>query len=259
MTPARGVRSAAVAAALAATLACASAPTANPSTPACAGLTPPRLVSVGPVNLPATYVAARLASDILEEIVVDRDGAAGKPVLVSAAVPNLAPFAEAALQRARFIPAAIQGNAVAVRGMITVPIGNVRKTGREVPYDTLRAFVPGGESREALWQLAGSVEKLTLVAHVGNAVAQGAAVVAIAPGGAEKTLLAIPAAPPPLEIRETVKTGGFLSGAGDYRLELRASGKPLAATTVTIASGFQTSIVNACELIVGPEKTGPGH
>ena len=56
-----------------------------------------------------------------------------------------------------------------------------------------------------------------------------------------------------------MKTGSFFSAAGDYRLELRAGGKPLASTTVTIAAGFETAIVNACEPLVGPEKTGPGH
>jgi hypothetical protein len=240
-------------------VACASAPTPGAATPACAGLTPPRLISAGPVNLPATYVFARLAAQVVEEIVVDRQGAVSKPLLVASAVPPLVPFAEASLQRARFIPAEIQGNPVAVRGFITVPIGATRKLDKQPAYDTLRAFVPGGQSREALWQLAGSVERLTLVAHVGSVVGQGASIVAIAPGGAEKIVLSIPAAPTPLEIRETVKTGSFLSGAGDYRLVLRADGKPLASTTVTIAAGFESAIVNACEPIVGPEKTGPGH
>jgi hypothetical protein len=146
-----------------------------------------------------------------------------------------------------------------VRGVITVPVGSARKSPKDPPYDVLRAFVPGGESREALWQLAGSVERLTLVAHVGNAIAGGAAIVAVSPTGTEKQLLAIPAAPAPLEIRETVKTGSFLSRAGDYRLELRAAGKPLASTTVTIAAGFESAIVNACEPLIGPEKTGPGR
>jgi hypothetical protein len=42
-----------------------------------------------------------------------------------------------------------------------------------------------------------------------------------------------------VEIRETVKTGRFLSEAGDYRLELRAAGKPLASTTVTGSNAKQ--------------------
>jgi hypothetical protein len=259
VTPLRSIARAGAGAALAAVLACASATAPSRATPACAGLTPPKLIQAGPVNLPATYVSARLAADVLQEVVIERDGAVDKRRLVSAPIANLAPFAQVCLERSRFIPASIEGNPVAVRGVIKIPIGNVRKLPKELPYDTLRAFVPGGGSREALWQLAGSVERLTLVAHVGDAIPQGAAIVVVAPAGAEKTLLAIPAAPAPLEIQETVKTGSFLSGAGDYRLELRAGGKPLASTTVTIAAGFETAIVNACEPIVGPEKTGPGH
>ena len=79
------------------------------------------------------------------------------------------------------------------------------------------------------------------------------------PGGAEKTLLAIPASAAARDVRETVKAGRFLEAAGDYRVELRAGGKVLASTTLTIASGFETAIVNACEPFAGPEKTGPGH
>ena len=243
---------------LAAALGCTSSASVA-AVPACAGLTPPALIAAGPVALPQTYVSARLAADVVEEIVVGRDGTVGAIRLVATSVAPLAPFAEASLQHATFSPGTIEGNPVAVRGWIRMPIGGILKSNRrEPPYDSLRAFVPGGSSKEALWQLAGSVDRLTLAAHVGSAVPQGAAIVAIAPGGAVATLLAIPAAPAPLEIRETVKTGRFFASAGDYRLELRAEGKPLASATVTIASGFETAVINACEPLVGPEKTGPG-
>lgn len=260
MTRARARLAAAAASALAATLACATSSAPAAAVPACAGLTPPALIAAGPVALPQSYVAARLAAEVTEEIVVGRDGAVSGIRLVATSVPPLAPFAEASLQRAKFSAGSIEGNPVAVRGWIKMPIGGILKTNRrEPPYDSLRAFVPGGASKEALWQLAGSVDRLALVAHVGSAVPQGASVVAIAPGGAEQTLLAIPAAPAPLELHETVKTGRFLTAAGDYRLELRAGGKPLASATVTIASGFQTAVVNACAPLAGPEKTGPGN
>lgn len=251
-------RLAAAAGGLAAALGCASsAPKA--AVPACAGLTPPALVAAGPVALPQTYVSARLAAEVLEEIVVGRDGTVSSVRLVATSVAPLAPFAESSLQHGRFSPGTIEGNPVAVRGWIKMPIGGILKTNRrELPYDAVRAFVPGGASREALWQLAGSVDRLALAAHVGSAVPQGAAIVAVAPGGAEETLLAIPAAPSPFDIHETVKTGRFFAAAGDYRLELRAGGKPLASSTVTIAAGFETAIINACEPLVGPEKTGPG-
>jgi hypothetical protein len=258
VTSIRALLREAAACGLSAALGCASSGPAT-ATPPCAGLSPPALLKAGPVVLPQTYLAARLAAEVVDEIVVGRDGAISRVELVATAIPALAPFAEASLQKANFSPGTIEGNPVAVRGWIRMPIGSVVKLRGEPAYDTLRAFVPGGASREARWQLAGSVERLVLVAHVGSPVPQGAIIVAVAPGGAEQTLLKVPAASPPLEIRETVKSGRLLSAAGDYRLELRAAGKPLASTTVTVAAGFETAIVNACEPLGGPEKTGPGH
>jgi hypothetical protein len=256
----RAARAALAACAVAAALGCASsAPPPAAAVPACAGLVPPALIVAGPVALPQTYVSARLAAEVVEELVVGRDGTVSGIRLVATSVPPLAPFAEASLQHGKFAPGTIEGNPVAVRGWIRMPIGGIiTSRRRDPPYDSVRAFVPGGGSREALWQLAGSVDRLALAAHVGSAIAQGAAIVAVAPGGAEQTLLAIPAAPSPFDIHETVKTGRFFAGAGDYRLELRAEGKPLATSTITIAAGFETAIVNACEPLVGPEKTGPG-
>ena len=255
----RAARAALVACALAVVVGCASSAPPPAAVPACAGLVPPALIVAGPVALPQTYVSARLAAEVVEEIVVGRDGSVSGIRLVATSVPPLAPFAEASLEQGKFAPGTIEGNPVAVRGWIRMPIGGIITTRRhDPPYDSVRAFVPGGGSREALWQLAGSVDRLALAAHVGSAVAQGAAIVAIAPGGAEQTLLAIPAAPSPFDIHETVKTGRFFAAAGDYRLELRAGGKSLASSTVTIAAGFETAIVNACEPLVGPEKTGPG-
>jgi hypothetical protein len=204
---------------------------------------------------------------VTEEIVVDKTGALKETRLVAAAVAPLVPFAQSSLEKSRFSSGSIEGNPVAVRGVIAVPIGLVRKLPNEPPFDAVRVFVAGGGPREARWQLAGSVDRLTLVAHLGSAGGNGgASIVAVAPGGAERVLLTIPATAPPIEVRETVRTGRFFHPAGDYALRLRAGGKTLATTTLTIASGFETAVVNACEPLqglasgsVGPERTGPGH
>jgi hypothetical protein len=196
---------------------------------------------------------------VLEEIVIERDGTVRQTRFLSATVPPLAPFAQVSLEKSKYFPAEIDGHPVAVRGTITVPIGMLHAPPKNWAYDTLSVFVAGGASREALWQLAGSVDRVTIVAHVGTSPADAAAVVAVAPGGAEKTLLAIPASSAARDARETVKAGRFFEAAGDYRVELRAGGKVLASTTLTIASGFETAVVNACEPFTGPEKTGPGH
>lgn len=262
MRPAAALGAAAAALALCLTARCASAPTASVAAPPCPGFTPPRLIAAGPSSLPPSYTAARLGADVTEEVVVSKDGTvgAGQTRLVATAVGPLAPFAQVALEKARFSPGAIEGNPVAVRGVITIAIGTPTKLRSEPSWDSLRAFVAAGESREARWQLAGSVERVTLAAHAGAAAAAGgASIVAVAPGGAEKVLLTIPAATPPIEVRETVKTGRFFRAAGDYALQLRAGGKTLAATTLTIATGFESAVVNACEPLSGPERTGPGH
>jgi hypothetical protein len=241
-------------------VACSSAPNAEPAAAPCTGLVAPQLVASGPITLPPTYMSARLSGDVLEEIVVERDGTVKQTRLVVAVVPLLAPFAQVCLEKTRYTPATIDGHAVAVRGPVTVSVGIRPVAPKERDYDTLRAFVSAG-SREALWQLAGSLDRLTLAAHVGSDIASGAAIVAVAPGGAERTLLTIPASTTrPTEVRRTVETGRFLQGAGDYRLELRADGKTLATTTVTIAAGYESAIVNACEPLPapGPNKTGPG-
>jgi hypothetical protein len=253
------------AALVAAVLGCATAPTATVAGPSCPGFTPPRLVVAGPASLPPTWTAARLGCEVTEEIVVDKTGAVKETRLVAAAVAPLVPFAQASLEKSRFSAGSIEGNPVAVRGVIAMPVGLVRKLPNEPPFDAVRVFVAGGEPREARWQLAGSVDRLTFVAHLGSPVAGGgASIVAAAPGGAEKVLLTIPAATPPIEVRETVRTGRFFHEAGDYALRLRAGGKTLASTTLTIASGFETAVVNACEPLPGPvggapERTGPGH
>jgi hypothetical protein len=258
VTRAAGAWRLGAAAAIAAAVGCSSAPTG--ASPPCADLVLPQLVASGPISLPPTYMSARLSGDVLEEIVVERDGTVKQTRLVAAVVPLLAPFAQVCLEKTRYTPAVIDGHAVAVRGPVTVSVGIRPLPPKERDYDTLRAFVSAG-SREARWQLAGSLDRLTLAAHVGSDIGSGAAIVAVAPGGAEKTLLPIPASTTrPLEVRETVKTGPFLEGAGDYRLELRSGGKTLATTTVTIAAGYESAIVNACEPLPGPgpNKTGPG-
>ena len=60
----------------------------------------------------------------------------------------------------------------------------------EPEYDIVWAHVAGGQSREAQWQLARSVKRLTVTAHLGTRLGQGGDVVAVAPDGKEQILLA---------------------------------------------------------------------
>jgi hypothetical protein len=239
-------------AALAAALLLASvpfAPAANPVEPACTGFTPPRRVSTGTVTLPSSYTAARVGGEVVDEVVIAKDGSLTSLRLVRARVDLLAPFGEVAVKNSTFTGGAIEGNPVAVRGLVANVLGVVTAARIEPEYDLLWAYVPEGSPKEARWQLAESVERLTLTGHIGTPLPQGAEVVAHSPSGAEKKLLSLPASSAPVELRETVSTGRFFAKSGDYRLEVKAGGKTLAYTTLTIAPDFTTAIVNACNRI----------
>ena len=202
------------------------------------------------VPVPDSFLAARIGGDVVDEVVVGADGAVRSVRSVRARFPELAPYAQAALQKSRFSAASIQGNAVSVRALVRTTVGVMRPARSEPTFDTIWAYVPGGEAREAQWQLRGSVARLTLVLRVENPMPEGGEVVARAPGGAEKSLWKLAAiATPPADVRETVSTGGFFHASGDYRVELRSGGKTLAATTLTVADSYETAIVNACEAV----------
>lgn len=231
--------------------ACAGAPARGGAAagPPCAGLTPPRRLTTAAVPLPASFVAVRMGGVVVYDAVIGRDGAVSSLRLVGERLEALLPFAAKSVEDSTFAPASIDGNPVATRVQIATTVGTAGKARVEPQYDLLWAHVPGGVSREALWQLAGSVERLTLVAHVGTPAPFGAEIAAVAPAGAERSLLRLPASAGPVDVRETVSAGKFFSKAGDYRLELRAGGKTLSWTTLTIADDYTRAIVNACERI----------
>jgi hypothetical protein len=216
--------------------------------PGCADFVPPRSLGAVTVPVPDSFLAARIGGEVVDEVVVGADGSVRSVRSVRARFPELAPYAQAALQKSRFAPASIQGNPVAVRILVTTGVGVSRPARVEPTFDAIRAYVPGGESREAQWQLRDSVSRITIVLRVENPMPSGAEVVAKAPGGAERTLWKPAAvATPPADVRETVTAGSFFHAPGDYTIELRAGGKTRATTTLTIASSFETAVVNACE------------
>ena len=232
--------------AAAAHLACASAPAASP-VPACSGFTPPLRITTGASTLPDSYLAARVGGEVVDEVVIRKDGSVGAVRAVHSRIAELAPYAEASVRRSRFSPPAIEGNPVAVRILITTPVGLVRQDRSGPAPDTLWGYIPGGESREARWQLSGSVEKLAIEARATAAPREEVRIAAVSPDGAERILWKGSPSGSPAEVRETVKTGGFFARAGDYRLELRAGDRVLSTTTLTIAPNFEAAIVNACE------------
>lgn len=225
-------------------------PAAAAARPGCPDFVPPRRLGTANVPVPDSFLAARIGGDVVDEVVVGKDGAVRSVRSVRARFPELAPYAQAALQKSRFSAGSIQGNTVAVRALVRTAVGVERPARSEPKYDTIWAYVPGGEPREAQWQLRGGVSRLTLALRVETAMPQGGDVVVKAPGGSEKSIWKVAAiSTPPADVRETVSTGRFFDASGDYRIELRSGGKTLAFTTVTIADSFETAVVNACEAV----------
>ena len=220
---------------------------AEPAPTACEGMTAPRRLTIGKVELPPSYTAARIGGIVVDEAVIGVDARISAIRLVRTRWEGLGPFAQKSVEDSRFEAALIEGNPVATRVQIATPLGNLQKTRAEPEYDMVWAHVPGGQPREARWQLAQSVESLTVTAHLGNTPGAGGDVVAVAPDGKERILVRIPESDHPVDARETVSTGDFFSPPGDYRLELRSGGKALAWTTLTIADDYTRAIVNACQ------------
>jgi hypothetical protein len=242
------VLAAAIGAAAIALSAAAGASPAESSVP-CAGLTPPRRVTTGTVELPPSYSAARAGGVVVDEAVVGIDGKLSGLRLVRARFAALAPFGQKSVESSRFEAASIEGNPVAARVRIATTLGMVSKARIEPEYDIVWAHVAGGQSREAQWQLAKSVGNLTVTARLGTVTRQDADIVAVAPDKKERVLVRIPASEKPVDVHQTVATEKFFWPAGDYRLELRSGGKTLAWTTLTIADDHTRAIVNACEPI----------
>ncbi len=223
------------------------APKASPQgAPPCAGVTLPRRLTTAPANLPASFTATRIGGAVVDEAVIGPDGAVSDVRLVWARLAELAPFGEKSVRDSRFAPGAVDGHPAAIRVQVSTTLGTVSRARHEPTHDSLWAYVPGGQSREAVWQLAGSVSSLALEIHLGSPTPAGARVVAVAPAGKERVLREIPASAQPQDLRETVATGDFLEPAGEYHIELRASDRTLVSARVTIADDYTRAIVNAC-------------
>jgi Gram-negative bacterial TonB protein C-terminal len=261
VTPLRAARAALTAAGLAIGLSCATSSPVADVAPPCLGLAPPKILAANLVALPQTYVAANVGAEMPVEVTVGRDGTVDEVAVRTSDLALLAPYAEESLKRSRFAPGTFEGNPVAVRVPVRVSVGAPPRTPANDPgLAQIWAHVADDGSREARWQLRGSVSRLTLIARLGRSWASGATIVAVAPGGAQKTLLTLPAtSSPPPEIHQTVATGKFFAPAGNYRLELRTAGGAIASAHLTIADDSTRAVVNACEPLSVSRRTGPGN
>ncbi len=224
---------------LAAALAPASAPKPTPSKAPCAGITPPQRLTTAPVNLPPSYTATRVGGVVVDEAVIGADGTVSDVRLVRTRLAGLAPFGQKSVQDSRFWAA----RSTAIRRPCACAcrrsLGTLTRARVEPEYDTVWAHVPGGQSREAVWQLAGSVEKLALEIHLGTDPQAGAEVVARAPDGKERVLHRIPASPTPVDLRrdrlhgKVLRVGRRLSPSSSEPRERRWLPRPSRSPTTT--------------------------
>ncbi len=237
------------AAAAAAAVGARTAPPEPPGAAPCASLTPPRRLTTAPVELPASFMSARAGGIVVDEAVIGVDGQLSGVRLVRARFDALAPFGLKSVQQSRFEAASIEGNPVATRVRIATTLGIVSKAREEPEYDLVWVHVAGAKSREAQWQLARSVERLSVTAHLGTVTGKNGAIVAVAPDKKERVLVRLPVSDAPIDVDETISVDKFFWAPGDYRLELRADGKTLAWTTLTIADDYTRAVVNVCQPI----------
>jgi hypothetical protein len=194
---------------------------------------------------PPTARRARMSGESTHEVLVDRDGKVRHAHIVGTTFMVFALAVDDALRKSLYFPATLDGRPVASRFWVRAPFGVPRGIESSPARNRVTAFVPGSESPRARWQLAGSVRRVTVVADVASAPPPEVSVVAIAPGGAERVLVARGSATS-REIRTSVRTGDFFSTAGEYRVSLRHGDRPIGVGGFTVAPDEGSAVVNTC-------------
>jgi hypothetical protein len=186
-----------------------------------------------------------MAGESTHEVLVDRSGKVRDVQIVGTTFMVFALSTDAALRAATYFPATINGKPVATRFWVRVPFGVTRDIESSPARNRVTAFVPGDEPAPARWQLAGGIQRVTVVADAASAPAAEVSVVAVAPGGAERVL--VPAGRTgSRRIRETVKTAKFFARAGDYQIRLRHGDRTIGQGLFTVAEEERAAVVNAC-------------
>jgi hypothetical protein len=193
---------------------------------------------------PATAKRARMSGESTHEVLVDRFGKVRNVRIVGMTFMDFAMATDAALWKANYSPATLDGRPVATRFWIRVPFGVPKDVESSPARNRVTAFVDAEESGRARWQLANSIHRVTVVADVASAPAAEVSVVAIAPGGAERIL--VPAGKATPHTREAVKTADFFARPGDYRIQLQQGTRPIAEGLFTVAEDEHAAVVNAC-------------
>jgi hypothetical protein len=186
-----------------------------------------------------------MTGESTHEVVVDASGRVRDVHIVGTTFMVFALAADEALRKSLYFPAMLDGRPVASRFWVRVPFGVPKDIESSPARNRVTAFVPGREPARERWQLAGSVRRITVVADVASASPPEVSVLAIAPDGAERVLIA-PGSAASRRINVTVSTARFFSKAGEYRLSLRQGDRTIAEGGFTISDDEATAVVNAC-------------
>jgi hypothetical protein len=186
-----------------------------------------------------------MSGESTHELIVDTGGRVHDARIVGTTFMVFALAADGALRKSTYFPATLEGRPVASRFWVRIPFGSPRDIEHSPARNRVTAFVPGDEPPRARWQLKDAVDRVTIVGDIASAPPAEVAVVAIAPGGAERVLLpAGKTSTTPL--RATVKAGDFFSRAGVYHVQLRQGDKAIADGAFTVAEDENGAVVNAC-------------
>jgi hypothetical protein len=186
-----------------------------------------------------------MTGESTHEVILDQSGRVRDVRIVGTTFMAFALASDAALRRASYFPATLDGKPVGTRFWVRVPFGVPKGIESSPARNRVTAFVPGDEPKRARWQLAGSIRRVTVVADVASASAAEVSIVAIAPDGAERVLVPAGRAEEK-RIRATVKTGDFFVRAGEYRIRLQHRGRPLGEGGFAVAADESSAVVNAC-------------
>jgi hypothetical protein len=194
---------------------------------------------------PPTALRARMNGESTHEVLVDRNGKVRDAHILGTTFMVFALATDNALRKSLYFPATLDGRPVASRFWVRMPFGVPQGIESSPARNRVTAFVPGSESPRARWQIAGSVRRVTVVAEVASAPPAEVAVVAIAPGGAERVLVPRGSATS-RAIRTSVRTGDFFSRAGEYRVSLRQGDRPIGEGGFTVAPDEESAVINTC-------------
>ncbi len=236
---------------------CQSSAPASPQARPCLGLTPPRVLAITPLELPATFAAARLSAELPAEVVIGPDGSVRQAAMRTTAIAVLAPFAEETLE-ARPLRRRV------VRGESDVrPRAGAHRDRRASPFGA------ASDSRGLGVRRGGRVPGSPLAASRQRVARDRGRARSPARGARRRSSPSLPTARRRVSSRSRPRSPRRRStrpwrpesssrAPASIRLELRGA-DVLSTARFTIADDSKNAVISACETVSVARKTGPGN